>query len=158
MSVIVQYKSQLEVTETITQAGVSLPSLKFDGYTTRKSLNASTSVPVTKHASFSKAMTAGAATIDFAALVGINGAAVNATGLKLQVAKFRNPSANDITIVAGASNGYLLFGAAGSVVLKPGMEILLYGNETLPDVGGSAKTIDISGTLAQTLDVQLVFG
>lgn len=62
------------------------------------------------------------------------------------------------TIVEGASNGYELLGNAWSIVLQPGQQFGAYLKDAAPDIGASAKTIDISGTGSQALDVVLVIG
>ena len=64
-----------------------------------------------------------------------------------------NPAANanSITIVKGATNGYAGFGAAFSITLAPGESVQLDGSSAL---SATNCTLDISGTLAQTLVVQ----
>lgn len=126
------------------------------------SATASSSVPeaVTKCAAFTKALSSGSATIDLTALTGTNGATVDFSTLKVQAAYFENPStnANNITVTFGASNGYLLAGTAWKVILAPGQAFLFRGYEATPDVGSSAKNIDLSGTAAQTLRCVLIAG
>lgn len=163
MSVTVEIKAGATVRETLT-TGVpasSSPIIAHDSYVISESLNGSSSVPATNVASFSKALVAGAATITLSTLTGVNGATVNMDGLKVQWAFFRNPStnANSITVTLGASNPYNIFGAAGKVVLEPGMAVMLFGNEkTVQVASGSADQIDISGTTTQALDCQIVCG
>lgn len=122
-------------------------------------LTSTTSVPATDVASFSKALSTGTGTIDLTALDGTE-ATINGTGKKVQAVLFRNPStnANAITIVEGASNGYELLGNAWSIVLQPGQQFGAYLKDAAPDIGASAKTIDISGTGSQALDCVLVIG
>ena len=94
-----------------------------------------------------KAMVAGAATIDFTA-------APYSGGTKTPIRVFlMNPAANanSITIVKGATNGYAGFGAAFSITLAPGESVQLDGSSAL---SATNCTLDISGTLAQTLVVQ----
>lgn len=161
MSVRAKISSRLDVVETLTDALATRDNtVTFDGASSERTIHATSTPAATKVAAFTKALTAGAATIDLTTLVGTNGAAVNATGLKLQAAKFINPStnANAITIEAGASTGYDIFGASGLVVLAPGQEILFFGNEATVEVSASLKDIDISGTGTQALTCVLVFG
>lgn len=159
MSIQAKYVSRIDVVETLSDTFLGTDNkVTYDGGNTERAINASTTIPATKFSMFTKSMVTGAATIDLTSLVGTNGAAVNATGLKLQVAKFINSSANAIQIEPGASNGYNIFGASSLFVLAPGQEVLFFGNEATPDVGSGAKTIDISGTGTQSLKCFLVFG
>lgn len=117
-------------------------------------------LPATKCAYFSKAMSAGAGTIDLAALTGTNGATVVGTGLKVQAFSFKNPTTNTgaITIEAGASNGYDIFGASGLVVLPVGAMVAMYVPEGTADIAGGDKDIDISGTTTETLECAFILG
>ncbi|HUX17166.1 MAG TPA: hypothetical protein VMW52_11885, partial [Phycisphaerae bacterium] len=58
----------------------------------------------------------------------------------------------------GETNGYALLGAAFSVALLAGQEVLIYGNEATPDVASGAKVLDLVGTGVQGLDVIVVLG
>lgn len=160
MSVTVKIKSRLDVLETLTAALASDKNVLIDGASTEKTLNSATTVPATKVAAFTKALSTGAATIDLTALTGTNGATVDFTGLKVQAAKFINPStnANAITVTFGAATAYLLGGAAFKWILAPGQELLFFGNDAAPDVSASLKNIDLAGTGSQALTVVLVAG
>lgn len=162
MTVAVTYASTVTVVETLgdTYLGSGAKSVTHNGLNSAETLNAGSTVPATKVASFEKAMSGGAGTIDFRALIGTNAGAVDGNGLKIQLIKLRNKStnANAITIVPGASNGLNLFGAAFSVTLSPGQEITAYLKDQGTDIDATHKTIDISGTLAQVLEVIVVMG
>jgi len=125
-------------------------------------LTGATTPPATKHAAKLVALVAGAATIDLTALPswGANGATEDMSGLKLQIlrAKATAANANPVTISFGAANSYDAFGAAWSIDLKAGQEVTLYGNDATPDVDGTHKTIDLAGTLTQSIEIELVFG
>lgn len=114
--------------------------------------------PTSMMASFSQALTVGAATIDFTALPSTNNATIDTTGLKLQFVIFHNPSANLITIAPGASNGYDLWGASNDIEILPGQRMGFFFNDASPDVGATDKTIDLAGTASQTLNCMMVFG
>lgn len=162
MSVELRYGVSLTITETI-ETGVPYGSAVTVTTTPQPTINTytgATTVPVTKQATFDKALSAGAGTIDLTALVGVNGAAVDFTDLKVQFAKFKNKAANAnaITVTFGASNGYLLAGTAWKVILQPGQEVTFFGNDAAPDVDSTHKTIDLAGTLTQALEVILVAG
>jgi hypothetical protein len=76
--------------------------------------------------------------------------------------KFQNPitNANKITVTKGASNGYGIASSGDSwtFVLSPGQSILVYSQDIAPDVASGARTIDVSGTGSQTLNVGVVAG
>ncbi len=165
-SISLSYNSQLTVVETLNGAYVSGSdnTVTFTGLNESGTLSGSTTPPVTKHAIFSKAMTAGAATIDLTALPGQTAdETIDLSGLKVQALKFKNKStnANKITIAKGASNGYGLNSAGDtwSITLDPNQSVgpfLL--DDAAPDVGSGAKTIDISGTGTQELEIEIVAG
>ena len=124
-------------------------------------LTASSTVPATKHAEFQKVMSGGAGTIDLTALPGKTvDETINGTGLKVQTAKFRNlpTNANKITIKFGAANPYNLKGSTFTFELLPGQSDLFLGNDATPDIASGARTIDISGTGSQVLEVMIVMG
>ncbi len=163
-TITVRYESQLTVVTTLTGPGVGADdTTTIDQFNSADTYSASTAVPVTKKAAYQKALSTGTATIDLTALPGDSAdETVNGTGLKLQFLKLRNPSANAnvITATKGASNGYGLGAAGGTwtIPLDPGQEVLITGDESNPDVAGGAKTIDLSGTGSQALDVEIVLG
>lgn len=168
MSVTVVYKSQVDVTEVLetnVPAMASGSSVQHTGYSTSLALS-STGISgrpaATKCAIFSKALSGGSATIDMTSLTGTNGATVDFTGLKVCVMKFKNPSsnANAITVAKGASNGFGLTtsGTTFSIPIPPGGEITLESDEGTPDVGSGAKTLDLTGTSSQALQVTLIAG
>jgi hypothetical protein len=124
-------------------------------------LTAGSSVPVTKHAEFQKALSTGTGTIDLTNLPGKTlDETIDGSGLKVQLVKFRNlaTNANDITITFGASNPYNLLGSDFTLTLKPGQSILMSLDEAAPDISGGAKELDISGTGSQKLECMFVMG
>jgi 2-succinyl-5-enolpyruvyl-6-hydroxy-3-cyclohexene-1-carboxylate synthase len=166
MSVNVTYRSDLTVAEVL-ETGVSgvataaKKTVTHDKYNTGPTtLSAATTPAASKVAEFEAALTAGAASIDLSALVGTNGATVVGTGLKVQAFKFRAKSTNTgpITIAKGASDGYGLLGAAFSVALAPGAEMQSLTAGGSPAVGSSAKTLDLSGTGTDVLEVAIILG
>lgn len=164
MSIEAAYVANLTVVETletnVPAVSASDAGITHNGWNKSATLNASSTPPATKTAAFQKALSTGSGTIDLTALPGTNGATVDGTGLKVQAIKFANPAANanPITVAVGASNGYDLFGSAFSITLQPGQEALFYGNDATPDVGASDKTLDLTGTGSQALNVQVVLG
>ena len=143
-------------------SGSSDKTLKHDDINTAKVLNATSSASqpaVTKMVWINQALTAGAATLDLTSLSGTNGATVTFSGLKVCVAKFKNPSGNGpMTVKFGGSNPYNLLGASWTLIIPADSEITVYTNEGAPDVAGGAKDIDITGTGTEVLEVQLFAG
>lgn len=165
MSVSVTYTSDVTVVETLSSS--STPSalegnrrVTHTAYNTSLPLTSTTDVPATVVAGFNTALTSGSGSIDLTSMTGTNGVTVDATSLKVQIIKVRASSDNTgaVTLSEGASNGYELAGDSWSVALSPGQELLMYGNDKTPDVGASAKIIDLSGTGTDDVDVIVVAG
>lgn len=159
----VSWASQITVVETFTGNYIASAdnTATTNGLNETGTLTASTSVPVIKHVAYQKTMSGGAATIDLTSQPGINTAeTIDMTGLKVQLAKFRNlaTNANNITVAKGASNGHTLLGASWEFTLAPGQSVTIYGNEAVADVAAGVKTIDITGTGSQVLEIQMVAG
>lgn len=146
-----------ETTTSILTAASS--EVTHNSYNVSKSLTGASAQPVTKVGGGELTLSAGAGSINLAALAGVGGT-VDMTTLKVQSAFFRNKStnANPITIVVGAANGYELLGATMNIVLKPGQWIAIDGNEQTPDVAAADRTLDVSGTGSQVLEYQIVAG
>jgi len=104
------------------------------------------------------ALSGGAATIDLRALYTVAGGSGDGNGLKVQGFYFKNLGANAMTIVAGASNGYLIFGTSGSVVVQPSGGFSMNFQDASADIDDTHKTIDISGTSAQTFEAGFILG
>jgi len=140
-----------EAARTVTQAGFNAA---------QRTLKSDSSPPVTCGALFQQALTGGAATIDLTALDGFNDKVVSGTGLRVQLLRVKNPvtNANPITVAKGASNGYDGFGAGFSVTLQPGAEATLLTNDAGGDIGSGNKTLDLTGTGTQALDVEIIMG
>lgn len=119
--------------------------------------NSAAGTNVTKVGQGTITMTAGAATVNLAACPGTT-AAVDFTGDKIRTILLRaNPAnANPITIVKGATNGYTGAGAAFSLTLDPGKSAAIECNATL--VAAGVRTLDLSGTGAQQLDIIVTSG
>lgn len=161
MSIEVSRVSQMTVVETLSGPFLGTDNtVTTNGLNTSETLNASSTPPVTKYSAFAQALTAGAATIDLTSLPDSagNAGAVTFNGLKVQGYIFKNPSTHDVTLTAGASNGYDLHGSGWSITIRPGEELQWRGNDGAGDVGSGAKTIDLAGTGTDTLDVELIAG
>lgn len=163
MSVNVQYFATVDTDETIAANSAAVSdssSVELTGYSDSLNINENTTITATKAAYFEVPLVAGAATIDLTSLEGINGASVDFTGLKVRIAKFRNKAGNvdDITVSVGASNGYELAGSGFEETLSAGQHAQHYLADSAPTVGASDKTIDVSGTGVEVLEVALIAG
>lgn len=140
-----------EAARTVTQAGYNTAS---------RTLNAGSTPPVTVGACFSQALAAGVATIDLTALNGFNDKAVSGSGLRVQMARFKNPvaNANPISIAKGAANGYDGFGADFKITLQPGAEVTILVNDAGGDIAAGNKNLDLAGTLVQALECEIIMG
>lgn len=166
-----EFDLKLKVTETI---ALGVDQLTDQPYVTQIATDTSsgtktptTAVPVTQQWQDTISLTAGAATVNLAALTYGNLAAKDFTGLKVQGIKIRNRSTNSayLNIAAGATNGYNIFGAnagtPGSVNLPVGMTIMLFADTTegLDDIAAADRTIDFASSDTDlTFDIQIVAG
>lgn len=164
MSVSAVVDMNVTVTETLeTNVGglsSTARSVTHNGYNSSRTINSGSAQPATKVASFEKDLSGGAATIDLTSITGTNGATVNLNGLKVQAfkVKAKSANANPITLTEGASNGYELLGASWTIILQPSQEVLVWGHDSTPDVSGTTKTIDMSGTDTQGVEIIVVAG
>lgn len=161
MAVALTYVSTVSVEETSAETFVSSSnnSITYSGLSASQSLTGASGVPVTKQAAFEVTMSSGTATINLAALTGALGATVDGTGLKVQVIKLKNKAtnANAIRVVEGASNGYA-FGGTFDITLPVGAEATMFFNEAAADIASGDRTIDVTGTGTQVLQVHVVMG
>ena len=124
-------------------------------------LTSTSPVPATKVFSGQVTLSGGALEFQLDTLTDLEGDALTLTGLKVQLAFFRNQGGNAvIDIEDGTANPYFLFSdAAGQKVsLLAGQAILLFGNEASPDVGSGASDIKLTGTGSEKIDVIIVAG
>jgi hypothetical protein len=97
-------------------------------------------------------MTAGAVTVDLTA------APTTGTGKKVQAITFLAlaTNANQITIAKGASSGCDNLGAHFSVTLAPGQQTTVYMDTAATAISSSNKNLDVSGTLAQAVQMHIL--
>lgn len=114
---------------------------------------------------------AGTTTLDLAAIAALampSGATrtVDLTGAKLKTLVLRtepNNNAAGVTIAPGGSNPYPMFGSGNDIILYPDSQLVLTFRNTepptgIPAVAGGAKEIDLSGTTADVIHVEMYFG
>lgn len=158
-----QASSNAAVSTTPAQAVV-----RYDAWDDEFDLSATSTPPATLFGAAVITMTAGAATIDLRALVCTDGITRDFNGLKVRTIKFRASSANAnaITVVKGASNGFTGLGASFSLTLPvpTGTTDGQIPFNVFHDGGGgtavsaTVKTLDVSGTGAQVLHVEVIGG
>ncbi len=90
---------------------------------------------------------------------------IDLTGKKLLAWSIKAPigNADPVTVEPGASNAYHLFGSStAKIVLYPGQVVCSGFVEAsglaLPAVSGTAKTVKVSGTEADEINIIMVFG
>lgn len=166
-SVDVTYNSACTAIEKLDPDNNAIPAgsnkVTHNEYNTSKSLNGTSTPPVTKVVSFEASLSGGAYTIDLTALTGTAGATVDGAGLRVQVFKFINKSGNTgvMTISSPATTGYDGFGAKTvySEDVAPGGEIMKFPNDAGGDIAnGTNDEIDISGTGSEAFQCQIVLG
>ena len=161
---VVTMNSQLSIVETLVGVGVSPGdnTVTLNGLNETVQLNGSSTPPVSKCTIFPVTLSGGAATIDLTALPGLtNNETIDASGLKGQFLKLTNPATNANKIIAaqGGSNPWRLDGATNwSVALAPGQSVLFNLDNLTDAVGSGNKTIDLTGTGSQVLDVAICLG
>jgi len=123
-------------------------------------LDADSTPAVTEGGFFQQLMTAGAATVDLTNLTDVRGRAVNLNALKPRSIKIKALDANAgaVTIAKGASNGYTGFGSNFSLTLPAGGEVELYFGSAGTAVSGTVKTLDLSGTGTDGVQISLSAG
>ena len=163
MSVSVVWAETITVTEVLpnnqgSTATDAKRTVTHDAFNEGGTLTSATTPPVTVCAHFVQTLSGGAATINFAALTGTNGATVDCTGLKPQLVRVKNLGANNLVITEGASNGLALLGASFSVTVFPGAVHEFFLNDAASDVASGDRTIDLAGTGSQTSEWTIVAG
>lgn len=146
-----------------TAAGETIAVNLFKGLEQSATLKDGTSPPVSVVVVSEFTLSGGAVTIDFTSLTGFNGAAIDATGLKLQYLAFINKAGNgNLSIVPGATNGYDIPNASSRWDLLGHASNTSWidqkFNDDLVDVGSSDKTLDVNGTGTESFFVVLLFG
>lgn len=164
MAVSCAYAMLMTCTETLSSnvpfISTDDPSIVHNGLNSTGTFDAGTTPAATEWVANEYTMSGGALTIDLTSLTGTNGRSVSLNGLRPRLVKIKNKAtnANSITIAEGASNGYPLFGASRSVTLLPGEELQYLYSSSCTAVGSSDKTIDISGTGSQVLQMAILAG
>jgi hypothetical protein len=136
-----------EAARTVAQSGMNTATV---------TLNSGSTPPVTCGACF----VAGTGDLDLTALDGLNDKAVDGSGLRVQFARFKNPStnANPITIQKASANGYDGFGAGFLAIITPGGEVTIRTADAGGNISGTNKGLTVTATGAQTLECEIVMG
>jgi len=161
-------------TEELDTAAAGIPAasrqIPFGGFNLNTTLTPTTTAQAELHACSEHTCNGSSQSLDLTAIPHRDGTTVNATGKKLVALLLRNPASNTggITINDHATNGYKLFGDPGSgtprgrVRLLPGQTIAIAYESGKANaaaaVSGSAKIVEITGTNAEKLQYDFVFG
>ena len=146
-----KYQTKLDMEETISlgEEQVTDPVVRHTIANDSGTLDSTTGVPVTKIWSDEAQLSGGTLTLDLTALARPRLADVDFTGLKVQIMKIVAHTANTAVIIVkpAASNGYFLFGDTDAQWTGGALdEVLQKTNDSLPDVGASAKDITITSS------------
>lgn len=163
-SQVARYALTLTVIETL-DSGVDNESgstTLTHGWDTSGTLRSDTTVPATKSWSDTRSLTAGTDSLDLTSLSRGNLAAVDCTGLRVQLFKITAASANTASIVLaqGDTNPYFVMGATGGTITIPaGSTALFHYPDKLADVSSSAKALKVTSSDADaSYQVELVAG
>lgn len=159
MDISAAYNAQLTVVRTSEGMGVgSDNTVTINALNQTETINGTSTPPATLDACFNLTLTAGAGSINLAALLDPDLGTVVGTGLRVQYVRLVNDAAAAMTIVQGASNGYDGFGAAFSVIIPPGGEFTFKTNDGGTDIGAANRLLDVTGTGSQILSCHFVMG
>jgi hypothetical protein len=163
MTVRATYNLVCNVNETLDTGveGASNPLIQHDAFNVSGTLHSASTPPATKAVVTEVALVAGSKTVDLTALVGTNGAAVTFNGLRVQLLRIRNKTANagNMTFTKGASNGWTGLGASwASITLEPGAAMEFYLDDGIADVSATVKNIDVTGTGTEEFELTVVAG
>lgn len=131
------------------------PIITHDAYNESATLNATSTPPATEVSMFLLTLTAGAATINLAALTGANGT-IDGTGLRVQMIRVKNLGSASMTFSDGASNGIAL--ACGTFIVPAGGIVQMFLNDASPDIAAADRTIDVAGTGTDTAEISILLG
>lgn len=152
---------KLTVTQELSGQHVDGQQVTIDDLNTIVTLNPGTTPDAAYAFSGHTLMTGSAVTLDFLdGLVDTEGSTITlAAGQKVRAIIFKNPSTtNNVTITGGASNGLLLWGTDGSVILGPGDVVASYLNSNGVTIDATHCNVDATGTNGQYLDWIVVIG
>lgn len=160
------FTGTLRLVETHTLTGPTASTFAVDNntYGLTATLNASSTPTATKCWASQVALVTGALTLDLTALTDASNstfASKTFLGLKVQAILLEAPADNGaaITLVTGASNGIDLLGASDwKIVVEPGQRYAIYLAGTAPAVASGDRTIDLSGTGTDKLNIAMVAG
>lgn len=162
---------QLQANETFTAVEVASGSNESDR--TMKSvvklastLTSTTTPSITKppvYKSLAATATIDLTAVQAAAMPNSATRSVDMTGAKVVGVILKAGAANAaaVNIAPGASNPYPLFGTANDIDLKPGMVVAFGFNAVasgLPAVSSTVKTIDVTITGSDTVEILLLLG
>ena len=146
-------------TETFTadeMPASSMRQIQYNQFVSASNLNSGSTPPAAK--AYAERLD-GSQMLDLTALVRTFGAALNASGLKLQQIQLVNESSTvSVNVAAGSSNGYAFNGAAGDKTIPAGGKWAEFFNDALHDVDATHKVLQITGTTGQKYSLIMIFG
>lgn len=151
MAATATYDILLTVAEKLTLGltDATNPTITHDLGDSKGSLDANSSIAISKAWSTTGNLSGGTATIDLTALPASNLPNITFSALKVKLIKITCPTTNTAGVVfdIGAASPYDIFGDAnGQITVLPGQVYGAYMAEQLEDVDGTHKTLDLSST------------
>lgn len=154
--------------EAASAASDAARTITLAGQDVNKTLDSTTTPKVEVPPVYRKVTISGTTTIDLTAAAGValpNSATrtLDNTGKKLVGYRFSCPSTNvgSVNVANGAANPYPIFGASKNVDVKPGQTVIGLINgvaSAYVAVSATVKNLDITGTAADIVYVELYFG
>jgi hypothetical protein len=173
VTVNVQMKLTIQETLTLDPAASGTPQTQVVTHSgmdyAPAALTSSTTPPAVGCALCTITMSSGSATISLESLTTQLGPVVTGAGYRVQQIKLQAPSTNAavITLVPdsgsnpySASGGSFIFAASGQISLTPGDEVQWTNRSgtAAPVVSSTVKNLSLSGTGADQLNIEIVFG
>jgi len=145
------------INETLSNVdGAAQQTINLSAFDETFTMNADSTPPGTKCVVKLIALTAGAYTIDLTTITGTNGVVQDMTGLRVQLIRVKNLGANNMTFTPGASNGIDI--GCGAFTVPAGWTEMKRTGDTSVDVASGDRTIDVTGTAAQTFELTIIAG
>lgn len=152
-NIIMQPQAVTQPTVIGTDAAVS-----YNQFYTRETLTGSSTPSVDSLTALTQSLSSGAATIDLTTVPALVGnQSMSGKSLRVFYAMADSENAGEISIQTGATNGYAAFGSSGKFTLGAGDSVMIRLSTT-NTVDGTHKTIDLSGTGTDSIDIQMLFG
>lgn len=169
---VLNYAQHMNAVETLTTtempgaANIDERRRSFSGLNRQGQLKSDSTPKLEKPPAYQKITISGTTTIDLTAVPAARdptNVTVDMTDKKLIGLQIEAAAANsgNVTVAPGSSNPYPLFGSGNSIIVVPGELItktIKGAASGHPAVSGTVKTIDVTGTSSDVVEIGLFFG